>query len=40
MSGKMRWSVVQALQVLEQRVATSLREHIKIHQMEENLAKC
>ena len=39
MSGKMRWYVVQAFAGFEQRVATSLREHIKIHSMEEKFGE-
>jgi len=39
MSGKMRGYVVQAFAGFEQRVATSLREHIKIHQMEEKFGE-
>jgi transcriptional antiterminator NusG len=39
MSGKMRWYVVQAFSGFEQRVATSLREHIKIHQMEDKFGE-
>lgn len=32
---KKRWYVVQAFSGFEGRVATSLREHIKLHNMEE-----
>ena len=39
MSEKKRWSVLQAYAGFEQRVATSLREHIKIHQMEEKFGE-
>src|SRR3989339_254050 len=39
MSDKKRWYVVQAFAGFEQRVATSLREHIKIHQMEEKFGE-
>ena len=39
MAGKMRWYVVQAFSGFEQRVATSLREHIKIHQMEDKFGE-
>ena len=39
MSGKMRWYVVQAFSGFEQRVATSLREHIKIQQMEDKFGE-
>lgn len=39
MSGKMRWYVVQAFSGFEQRVATSLREHIKIQNMEDKFGE-
>ncbi len=39
MSGKMRWYVVQAFSGFEQRVATSLREHIKIQSMEDKFGE-
>ena len=36
---KKRWYVVQAFSGFEGRVATSLREHIKLHNMADSVAK-